>query len=107
MSIDRIGPKVMIQKATDVARDVNNQQKQAELTKALLTKESQTQTDMLSQQVKDVYEPDQSVLQREKEKREKDKKGEKKSQQNAKDPQQGEDNTPEISQEIKKIDIRI
>ncbi len=71
MSIQGIGAKIAVHKATDLSKDASSQQKSGELMQSSLTRKTNVETAALSRQVQDVYEPSSAVITRENEKKDK------------------------------------
>ena len=78
MSIQGIGAKITVHKATDLSKEPNSQQKSGELMQAGLTRKAHEQTAAQSRQVQDVYEPSSAIINRENEKKDKRKQKQKK-----------------------------
>ena len=69
MAFDGIGGKMIIHKATDVARDAASQQRRADLMQSLIGKQAQNDELHKHIQVQDAYQPSEAILQREKNKK--------------------------------------
>lgn len=110
MSFEGLGSKMIINKSTDVARDTASQQKQAEIMQMIAQKRKQAEDLIEQSQVRDVYQPSETLIQRE---RDKDKREQKKSDdQKAKGAETRDTELPRPeskhnAQAEHKIDIRI
>ncbi|MEL7608378.1 MAG: hypothetical protein AAGU74_02610 [Bacillota bacterium] len=70
MAFDGIGGKMIIHKATDVARDAASQQRRADLMQSMIGKQVQNDEFQKQMQVQDLYQPSEAILQRERNKKE-------------------------------------
>ncbi|MDR1619812.1 MAG: hypothetical protein LBS18_04015 [Clostridiales bacterium] len=113
MAIDGIGPKIMLHKAVEIAKDVSAQQRRAEMLLSAAANEVKADTLRMNEQVTDVYKTERPQIQREREKR-----GRKRDAQPENETDMaggggdsllpvGYDEAPEINAAYKRIDIRV
>jgi|GEM_PF-5214618 len=69
MAYDGIGSKIMIHKVTDFAKETSNLQKSGELAQSHIQNRAAADTARAREQVQDVYEPSETVIKREQERR--------------------------------------
>lgn len=107
MAIDSIGPKMMIQSATEVARDTSAVQKHGDLMQSSAVRQVQSDAERMTDEVVDLQEAEEAAIQRERE-REKQKRRRHRRRGDAIEEESGPDGHPPVGLvEQKKIDIRI
>jgi len=103
MSLDGINTKVMIHRATELAKEVSNEQKKIE--SSPFVKQLQAEAEIINTQIRDIYKPDEAVIRRDQEKNKK-KNGQKKD--TGLNPDEKKElESPEVGRGYSKIDIRI
>ena len=73
MAFEGIGSKIMIHKVTDFSKEASNLQKSGEMAQAHIQNRVLQDAQLAQQQVRDVYEPSNVVIQREKEREKREK----------------------------------
>lgn len=107
MAIDSIGPKMMIQSATEVAKDTSAIQKHGEMMQNSATQQVQSDAERMTDQVIDLNEAEEAIIQRERE-RERQQRRKRRRRGDAMQEEEGPDGQPPVGMvEQKKIDIRI
>lgn len=106
MAFEGIGSKIMIHKVTDFTKEASNLQKSGEMAQAHIQSRAAQDAQLAQHQVRDVYEPSEAVIQREKE-REKKQKQENKQRESARLAQKSNTAAKTLPGEPTRIDIEI
>jgi hypothetical protein len=102
MALDGISSKMMIQRATELAKELHSEQKKVESSPFI--RQMQAEAEIVNTQVRDIYKPDEAVIRRDEEK--KKKKDGRKTDYGSDSKKPGLE-SPEVGRGNQKIDIRI
>lgn len=111
MAIESIGPKMMVQSATEIAKDASAIGKRGDMLQNAAAQQVQNEAERMMDEIVDIYEPEQARIQREREREQQQKK--KKGEEAEEEQEAGGEKPkrpaplPEVRQAYKKIDIRI